>query len=136
MDLETRMTRITFVLLMSALLPAVCLAQGRGAPDAGGESQAARAAARFFYTVPAELGDEWEYAWPECSLLPAPASVGLKDCEAFEGNGNHQACSSSKYVELTNVLTKEKRKFMLIYHVFSTKKACVKDRKEGLTGHS
>ena len=59
---------------------------------------------------------------------------GLKDCEAFNGRKHPQMCEFSAFVESTNALTKERQKFMLIYRVLDTKKACERDREEALKG--
>jgi hypothetical protein len=127
------MTRLILAVLGATLLPGLCLAQGRGATDAGG-AQPERVANKYFYTVLAEGGDEWAYRLPECDVVPATASLGLKNCVAFNGRRHHQMCESSKFVESTSVLTKESRKFMLVYHVFDTRKTCMRDRKEALNG--
>ena len=132
MSINTRMTRcaFAFAVLIGSLLPALCPAQGRDSLDVGGGGS------KFFYTVPSGLQDEWEYTWPKCSPLPASARRGLKNCGPFEEPGlNHLMCGSSEYVEMTNVLTNGKERAMLLYHVFSTKKACVRSREAGLRGH-
>ena len=126
MDLDTRMTRLTFGVLIGCLLPALCPAQ-----DHGGV-QPVRVASKFFYTVPAGKQDEWAYSMPECRAIPSGTTLGLRDCIAFKG---HQMCESSKSVELTNILTNETRNFMLIYHVFGARRACVQSRRETLKGH-
>jgi hypothetical protein len=126
------MTRFTFAVLIGGLLPVLCLAESRSPPEADGGTRPVHVAGKFFYTVPEAVQDEWAYAMPECSVISAPTRLGLQNCIAFE---KHQMCESSKSVELTNVLSNEKRKFMLLHHLFSTKKACVKSRQETLKGH-
>lgn len=123
------MTRFAFAVLIGSLVPVLCLAEG---PDAGSGTQPARVAGKFFYTVPEGAQDEWAYAMPECSAISAPARLGLRNCIAFE---EHRMCESSTSVELTNVLNNEKRKFMLLHHIFSTRKACVQSRQKTLKGH-
>ena len=127
------MTRLAVVALLVGLLPGICLAQDRGVPNAGG-ADVSRAPSKFFYTVLADAGDEWLYRMPECGEIPASVRSGLTNCEPFNGKKHHQMCESSRFVESTNVLTRQKRKFMLIYHVFDKKTACVRDRKEALNG--
>lgn len=130
---EGRMARITFAVLAGGLLSGSCLAQDRGASEAGG-AQAARVPSKFFYTVLREGGDEWMYRIPKCGAISPSVMQGLKYCEAFNGKKHHQICESSEFVESTNALTRERQKFMLIYHVLDTKKACDRDREEALKG--
>ena len=125
------MARFTFGVLIGCLLPALCPAQDRSTANAAGGSQP-RAASKFFYTVPAGKQDEWAYSIPECRAIPPGTILELHDCITFKG---HQMCESSKSVELTNIVTNETRNFMLIYHVFSARKACVESRRETLKGH-
>ena len=66
---------------------------------------------------------------------PKPAALKPRGSpEAFNGKKHHQICESSEFVESTNALTRERQKFMLIYHVLDTKKACDRDREEALKG--
>lgn len=130
---ESRMARITFAVLVAGLLAGSCLAQDRGDSGAGG-AQSTRVPGKFFYTVLREGGDEWMYRIPACSAISVSVMQGLKDCEAFNGRKHHQMCESSELVESTNALTRERKKFMLIYHVLDTKKACERDREEALKG--
>jgi hypothetical protein len=91
---------------------------------------------KFFYTIPSGLQDEWEYTVPECRPLPVPVRHGLKNCVRFEGPGpNHLMCESSEYVEMANVLTGGKEGAVLLLHVFSAKKACVRSRNRALESH-
>lgn len=126
------MMRIAFALLLGGLLPGVCFAQSPGTRDGGGGVHPARAASKFFYTVPEGIQDEWAYAMPECTAISSPADLDLRNCISFE---KHQMCESSKSVELTNVLNNEKREFMLLHHIFSTKKACSQSRQATIKGH-
>lgn len=135
MDLDTRMTRFTFAVLIGGLLPVLCQAQNRGVLD-GGDADSVRAAMKFFYTVPSGLQDEWEYSVPECRRLPIPVRQGLKNCVPFKEPGvNHQMCESTEYVEMANALTGGKERAVLLYHAFSAKKACVRSRKKALESH-
>ncbi len=68
----------------------------------------------------------------QCDLSVGHA--GPQYCEAFNGKKHHQMCESSRFVESTNALTRERKEFMLIYHVLDTKKACERDREETLQG--
>ena len=126
---------VASVVLLVALLPALCRAQSRGVHDAD-SVQALRAEMKFFYTIPSGLQDEWEYSVPECRPLPASVRQGLKNCMQFKGPGlNHQMCESTEHVEMANVLTGGKEGAMLLYHAFSAKKACIRSRKKALESH-
>jgi hypothetical protein len=130
MHLEVFVLRSALVASLCALMPALGLAQDRRT-QAAGSKQSAYIAGRFFYSIPEGVQDEWAYAIPDCPAITQFASRGLHNCAPFE---KHQMCESSASVELTNVLTTQSRKFGLLYHVFSTKKACVQDRQRVLRG--
>ena len=123
------MKRSTYITLFCGLLLGVC-AGSVFAVDGNGPKSVR--AGKFFYSVPEGVQDEWEYSMPECAPVPESNDFGIKDCGPF---GKHQMCASSKSVELTNILTSQKRKFTLVYHLFDSKAACAKDRKEALKSH-
>lgn len=122
-------------ILLAALWPGFCQAENRGVLN-GGDAPSERAAMRFFYTIPSGLQDEWEYTVPECRPLPVPVRQGLKNCVLFKEPGlNHLMCESSEYVGMANVLTGGKERAVLLRHVFSAKKACVRSRNKALESH-
>jgi hypothetical protein len=118
--------RIALAVLFAMLAPAPCGAEG------GDGTGSVRSTAKYFYVVPEGVQDEWAYAKRECEVITPSLRRDLRNCIAFE---RHQMCESSKSVELSNVLTNERRSFMLLHHVFSTKSACAKSRDETLKGH-
>lgn len=100
--------------------------------SAGTGRRPVRPTEKFFYTVPEAMQDEWAYAMPACGTLTVSVTSDLRNCIAFE---EHRMCESSTSVELTNVLSHEKRRFMLLHHVFSTKQACERSRRRTLQSH-
>lgn len=123
------MKRGAAILLICGLSSGLCAVQGRAAPVHAAQPVRAE---KFFYSLPEGAPDEWEYSMLECGPVPSPNDFGLRDCRSI---GKHQMCASSKSVELTNALNGQKRRFALVYHVFATKAACAKDRKEALKSH-
>lgn len=85
----------------------------------------------FFYSIPEESGNEWGYSIAECSKLADADRASTKKCEDF---GDHKSCPSSKEVELVNPTNQKKKKFKLIFHVFTSLKKCADDRESALSG--
>lgn len=86
---------------------------------------------QYFYSLPEEASSEWAYQLPDCSILKSNSKDSLIRCSPI---GDHKMCATKEFVELTNSLTKEKKKFPLVYHVFKSKDKCKTDRDSELEG--
>ncbi|MBP9682878.1 MAG: hypothetical protein KBD76_15875 [Bacteriovorax sp.] len=85
----------------------------------------------YFYSIPEESGNEWAYSVPECSKLEDTEKTSTKKCETF---GDHKSCITNKDIELVNLISQKKKKFKLIFHVFTSLKNCTTDRATALNG--
>lgn len=92
-------------------------------------SEAKVVTGEYYYSMPSEATLEWAYRIPDCSPVSSSKSDILKKCSKFEG---HLMCDTNQTVELSNTLTKEKKKFSLVYHVFKSKSQCDKDKNSAL----
>ena len=91
--------------------------------------QISNAKYKYFYSMPIEASAEWAFLLPECSSLKESEKAFIKKCSPF---ANHEVCQTSQTIELSNAMTNKKKKFSLIYHVFTSKEKCITDRNAAL----
>jgi hypothetical protein len=85
----------------------------------------------YFYSLPQTEGDQaWAFLVPECQPLSAAEFQRMKAAkQCVKHQKTAHQCTAEQQVELENANTQEKRKFPLSQFVFSSLKACQRDRK-------